>query len=202
MLSIYPVLPDRGWPRRSGFWRRIEETATAGRGLGLHPAPCPLKSHQGAAHRVAPHSLPLREELHLPASKTQCGPRAERIRVTNGDALVDVAKRFKENRHRNTVSLKSVFFKGIPLKDRALKVCGLKRYRMKPSYENPPNRSSTYRNVFYRSASDTKSCDNFDQLPIDQMCSKARRLLSASFNLTPANQEGGLCNTPLFTDIA
>lgn len=68
------VLPWRGWPRRQGFWRRIEGTVTAGIGLGHHPALYPLNTHQGAAPRVAPLSL----TWLLPASKTKSGPRAER----------------------------------------------------------------------------------------------------------------------------
>ena len=54
--------------------------ATAGKGLGLHPAPYPHNTHLGAARWVAPNSPAAGKMLFpLPASKTQCGPRAERV---------------------------------------------------------------------------------------------------------------------------
>lgn len=62
------VLPCRGWPRRQGFWRRIEGKVTAGRGLGSYPAPSPLIPHPGAAHWAA--------------SKTKSGLRAKRSVVS------------------------------------------------------------------------------------------------------------------------
>ena len=54
--------------------------ATAGKGLGFHPALYPYDTHQqGAAQWAAPLSLArVAGACALPASKTYCGPRAER----------------------------------------------------------------------------------------------------------------------------
>lgn len=85
--------------------------ATAGSGLGLYPAPCPHVMHQGAAQWVAPYS-PFygNGSLPLPASKTQCGPRAERIKGVFKDAR-SLKKQwlFKENPNH------AAFFKGTVL---------------------------------------------------------------------------------------
>lgn len=167
------VLPWRGWPRRQGFWRRIVGTATAGRGLGLHPAPYPHNALQGAAHLAAPFSVTSgTSPIQSPASKTQSGPRAER---TTG--LCKEARSLK----------KSLFFKGnaaraaFPLKEND----PLKKKAPNPLKTDHPLKGE-------RHASGIPGQSN----PFERTAPLAGSCRSRS--ITSVDQEGGLCNTPLY----
>ncbi len=167
------VLPWRGWPRRQGFWRRIVGTVTAGRGLGLHPAPYPHNALQGAARSAAPFSVASDlSPIQSPASKTQSGPRAER---TTG--LFKEARSLKKNLCFKECAAPAA----LSLKERD---------SLKDRASNP---LKTELSLKGRGGA---PCIPGQSTPFKRTAPLAGA--SRSHSITPVNQEGGLCNTPLY----
>jgi hypothetical protein len=172
VLTFTSVLPWRGWPRRQGFWRRNEGTATAGRGLGFHPAPCPFKPQPGGVVILAaPHSaLSEQGQIRLSASKTQCGPCAERRKGAFKDA-----RSLKKNH----------YFKGNVGKE----------FSFKENRFFKENRMGEFeRTLGLKSAADISFKTSWTGSSFNEQISRA----GLTARNARVNLEGGLCNTPLY----
>lgn len=216
MFARSRVLPWRGWPRRQGFWRRLEETASAGNGFGYHPAHFLLKLQLGATYWVASGSpFAIKSSNPLPASKIQSGLGAERRNGSfKGTCSLKAKNSFKDTHTYREFPLKKM----IDFKKLKSKTCVRESVSICiHSFSNNSFSNNSYSNNSYsnRSYSNRSLCNlsnrnffnrnfsnrNFSNRNFSIKTIFRREFLNSLFRQlfsSPVNLEGGLCNTPLY----
>ncbi len=190
------VLPWRSLPRRRGFWGRQLRAAHATESLGLHPAFHPHISVDEAAPRAVSSPSPLSERVpaYPPLKPKAASSRSDETLWCLANARTDIpinsgapfkgrplkASSLKSDTLK-TDALKTPFLKGQRLEVWPLEPFQLKRFLMKRFLLKPFQVETVSIGTF--------STDS-NLLPADPFKSRS--------NFTSVNQEGGLCNTPLY----